>query len=116
MTDPSRSTPNDKPKPERSIFEDLLSTSHAIKRALSPVDIRPSFLGKLRNELHENVEHARASVIMQRRRREKIRWTAIGAGITVYALGISVVLLRLLRWCLTRFRDSGPHRPANRLE
>lgn len=94
------------PKPTRPLFIDLLSTSHAIKRALSPVNARPSFVTKLREELNSNVEKTRYAFVQKQRRRDKIKWTALGAGIAVYSLGITVVIVRIVRWCLERIRKS----------
>lgn len=108
MADPSSSTTNRLPKAKRSVFVDLLATSHAIRRALPPANLRPSFVSKLREELNANVEHARAAFVHRQRRRDIIRWTAIGAGLAVYSLGVSVVLIRMVRWGLTRIRKSSP--------
>jgi hypothetical protein len=96
------------PKADRSLFADLLATSHAIKRVLSPVDLRPSFVSKLREELNGNVENARAAFVHRQRRRDKIKWTAIGAGLAVYSVGVSVVIVWLIRWGLSRMRKSAP--------
>ena len=96
------------PKPDSSLFADLLATSHAIKRVLSPVDVRPSFVSKLREELNANVENARAAFVRRQRRRDKIKWTAIGAGLAVYSVGVSVVIIWLIRWGLSRMRKSTP--------
>ncbi len=100
MADPSASKPN------RTVFADLLATSHAIKRALPPAYLRPTFVSKLREELNANVEHARAAFVHRKRRHDIIRWTAIGAGLAVYSLGVSVILIRMVRWGLSRMRKS----------
>ena len=108
MPDPSSSHRELSPKVDRSLFADLLATSHAIKRVLSPVDVRPSFVSKLREELNANVENARAAFVHRQRRRDKIKWTAIGAGLAVYSVGMSVDLIRLLQWGFSRMRKSTP--------
>lgn len=91
-------------KQARPLFADLLATSHAIKRALSPVNARPSFVTKLREELNSNVEKTRYAFAQKQRQRDKIKWTALGAGIAVYSVGITVVIVRIVRWCLDRIR------------
>ena len=108
MPDPSSSHRELNPKVDGSLFADLLATSHAIKRVLSPVDVRPSFVSKLREELNANVENARAAFVHRQRRRDKVKWTAIGAGIAVYSVGVSVVFIWLVRWGLSRMRKSTP--------
>ncbi|MCH2540388.1 MAG: hypothetical protein MK000_08610 [Anaerolineales bacterium] len=95
---------NRPPKQVRPLFPDLLATSHAIKRALSPVNARPSFVTKLREELNSNVEATRYAFIQKQRQRDKIRWTALGAGIAVYSVGITVVIIRIVRWWIDRIR------------
>ena len=104
MTDPHSPGRDYKPKSDRSIFADLLATSHAIKHALAPVDARPSFVTKLREDINANVEHARTRLIRHQQRRDKIRWATIGAGLAVYTVGFSVIMIRLVRWGLSRFR------------
>jgi len=112
MTDHPPSRRDNRQKHKGSLFTDLLSTSHAIKRALSPVDLRPSFVSKLRKEINANVEEARGTVIRRKIRRAKIKWAAIGAGLAVYSVGLSLVFIRLFRWVLIRIRKStaAPHR------
>ena len=95
---------NRPPKQVRPLFPDLLATSHAIKRALSPVNARPSFVTKLRDELNSNVEATRYAFIQKQRQRDKIKWTALGAGIAVYSVGITVVIIRVVRWWIDRIR------------
>ena len=95
---------NRPPKQARPLFPDLLATSHAIKRALSPVNARPSFVTKLRDELNSNVEATRYAFIQKQRQRDKIKWTALGAGIAVYSVGITVVIIRVVRWWIDRIR------------
>ena len=90
--------------PKQALFPDLLATSHAIKRALSPVNARPSFVTKLREELNSNVEATRYAFIQKQRQRDKIRWTALGAGIAVYSVGITLVIIRVVRWWIDRIR------------
>ena len=92
------------PNQRRPLFTDLLATSHAIKRALSPVNARPSFVTKLREELNSNVEATRSAFVQKQRQRDKIRWTALGAGIAVYSVGITVVIVRIVRWWIYRIR------------
>ena len=108
MSDPFPSRHANNPKHERPRFLDLLSTSHAIKRALSPVDVRPSFVTKLREELNSNVESARATLSNRQKRRATMKRTAIGAGLAVYSITLSLVLIRLVRWIFGRFRNSTP--------
>ena len=112
MTDHPPSRRDIRQKHNGSLFADLLSTSHAIKRALSPVDLRPSFVSKLRKEIDANVEETRGIVVRRQMRRAKIKWTAIGAGLAVYSVGLSLVFIRLVRWVLSRMRKStaAPHR------
>mgnify|MGYP001370695483 CR=1 FL=1 len=112
MTDHPPSRRDIRQKHDGSLFADLLSTSHAIKHALSPVDLRPSFVSKLRDELNANVEEARGIFVRRQTRRTKIKWTAIGAGLAVYSVGLSLVFIRLARWVLGRLRNStaAPHR------
>ena len=105
MSDQNPSRHANNPKHARSLFADLLSTSHAIKRALSPVDVRPSFVTKLREELNSNVESARVTLLNRQRRHATIKRTAIGAGLAVYSITLSLVLIRLVRG-LGRFRKS----------
>jgi hypothetical protein len=95
-------------KAKRSLFADLLATSHAIKRALAPVDVRPSFVSRLADELNANVENARATFVRRQQRREKMKWTVIGAGLAFYSFGLSVVIIRIVRWGLSRMRKSSP--------
>ncbi len=95
-------------KAKRSLFVDLLATSHAIKRALAPVDVRPSFVSRLADELNANVENARAAFGRRQQRREKMKWTVIGAGLAFYSFGLGVVLIRIVLRGLSRMRKSSP--------
>ena len=95
-------------KAKRSPFADLLATSHAIKRALAPVDVRPSFVSRLADELNANVENARAALVRRQQRHERVKWTVIGAGLMFYSLTLGVVLIRIVRWALSRMRQSSP--------
>jgi hypothetical protein len=95
-------------KAKRSLFADLLATSHAIKRVLAPVDVRPSFVSRLADELNANVENARAALVRRQQRYERVKWTVIGAGLMFYSLTLGVVLIRIVRWALSRMRQSSP--------
>ncbi|HJO33776.1 MAG: hypothetical protein QF376_02150 [Anaerolineales bacterium] len=95
-------------KAKRSLFVDLLATSHAVKHALPPVDMRPSFVSRLADELNANVANARAAFVRRQQRREKMRWTVIGAGLAFYFFGLGVALIRIMRWGLSRTRKSSP--------
>ena len=95
-------------KAKRSLFADLLATSHAIKRVLAPVDVRPSFVSRLADELNANVENARAAFGRRQQRREKMKWTVIGAGLAFYSFGLGVVLIRIVLRGLSRMRKSSP--------
>ena len=107
MNSPSDKHIDPSAKAEHPPFIDLLATSHAIKRALSPVNARPSFVTKLRDELNSNVERTRYAFVRRQRQRDKIKWTALGAGLAVYSVGITVVIIRIARWWFARFRKSG---------
>ena len=104
MADPISPDCNRSKEDDRSLFAELLSTSHAIKRALAPVNVRPSFVSKLRAELNANAENVRAAFLRRQRHRDKIRWTAIGAGLAIYILGVGVVFIRLVQWRSSRMR------------
>ena len=95
-------------KAKRSLFVDLLATSHAVKHALPPVDMRPSFVSRLADELNANVENARAALVRRQQRHERVKWTVIGAGLMFYSLTLGVVLIRIVRWALSRMRQSSP--------
>ena len=106
MTNPIPSDHSQGKQEDRSLFADLLSTSHAIKRALAPVNVRPSFVSKLRDELNANAENVRSAFLRRQRHRDKVKWTAIGAGIAIYVLGVGVVFIRLMQWGTSRIRKS----------
>ena len=110
-----KSRPNHKPnsntttkmrRTKQSSLRDLLKTSHAIKRVLEPLNPRKSFVSELADNLHSNVEHARDSMQTIERRKQRIKWTAIGAGVGVYSFSLSLIFIKLVKWFLKRRGDN----------
>lgn len=104
-----RPNPNKTPKVEQtkqSSLRDLLKTSHAIKRVLEPLNPRKSFVSELADNLESNVEHARDSMQTIEHRKQRIKWTAIGAGVGVYSFSLSLILIKFVKWLLKRRSDN----------
>jgi hypothetical protein len=110
-----KSRPNHKPnsnkttkmrKTKQSSLRDLLKTSHAIKRVLEPLNPRKSFVSELADNLDSNVEHARDSMQTIEHRKQRIKWTAIGAGVGVYSFSLSLIFIKLVKWFLKRRGDN----------
>ena len=89
-------------KDKSSSLKDLLKTSHAVKRVLEPQNPRQSFVDELAENLDANVEHARETMQILERRKQRVKWTAIGAGAGIYALSIGIVFAKLIKWIFQR--------------
>ena len=87
---------------KHSYLKDLLKTSRAIKTVLEPLNPRQSFISELAERLDSNVDHARDTMQNIERRKQKIKWAAIGAGVGVYCLSMSIVFIKLITWLLKR--------------
>ena len=100
-----QSNPDKKPifkEDKASSLKDLLKTSHAVKRVLEPQSPRQSFIDELAEHLDSNVEHARETMQILERRKQRIKWTAIGAGAGIYALSVGIVFVKLIKWVFQR--------------
>ena len=100
-----QSNPDKKPRfqeDKTSSLKDLLNTSHAVKRVLEPQNPRQSFVDELAENLDANVEHARETMQILERRKQRVKWTAIGAGAGIYALSVGIVFANLIKWTLQR--------------
>ena len=87
---------------KQSSLRDLLKTSRAIKRVLEPLIPRKSFLSELAENLDSNVDLARGTMQNIEHRKQKVKWTAIGAGVGIYCLSLSIVFIKLMKWLLKR--------------
>ena len=97
----SQSNPDKKhssQKAKSSSLKNLLKTSHAVKRVLEPQNPRQSFVDELAENLDANVEHARETMQILERRKQRVKWTAIGAGAGIYALSVGIVFAKLIKW------------------
>ena len=87
---------------KQSSLRDLLKTSRAIKRVLEPLIPRKSFVSKLADSLDSNVDLARGTMQNIEHRKQRVKWTAIGAGVGIYSLSLSVVFIKLMKWLLNK--------------
>jgi len=100
-----QSNPDKKPRfqeDKTSSLKDLLNTSHAVKRVLEPQNPRQSFIDELAETLDSNVEYARETMQSLERRKQRVKWTAIGVGAGIYALSVGIVFANLIKWTLQR--------------
>ena len=101
----TQSNPDKKPRSQEgtsSSLKDLLNTSHAVKRVLEPQNPRQSFIEELAETLDSNVEYARKAMQSLERRKQRVKWTAIGAGAGIYALSVGIVFAKLIKWIFQR--------------
>ena len=92
-----------------SSLKDLLNTSHAVKRVLEPQSPRQSFIDELAENLDSNVEHARETMQIIEDRKQRVKWTAIGAGVGIYTISIGIVFAKFIKWILQRRSDDKPN-------
>jgi len=100
-----RANPNKKSRSQEnkpSSLKELLNTSHAVKKVLEPQSPRQSFIDELAESLDSNVEHARKAKHALEHRKQRVKWTAIGAGVGIYTLSVGIVFAKLIKWMLQR--------------
>ena len=88
-----------------STLQDLLNTSHAVKKALEPQSPRQSFIDELAENLDSNVEYARETMQILEDRKQRVKWTAIGAGAGIYIISIGIVFAKFIKWIFQRRSD-----------
>ena len=69
---------------------------------LEPQSPRQSFIDELAESLDSNVEHARKAKHALEHRKQRVKWTAIGAGVGIYTLSVGIVFAKLIKWMLQR--------------
>jgi hypothetical protein len=84
-----------------NVFTEILHLGRQLRQTLDPVTASPTVIARVRAQLDANVDNAKRVYLQRRKRRKRTIIFAAVIGALVYALGLALIMYRVMRRFLT---------------